>query len=118
MHIRVLPAIFRLSVLAILSVASTSARAKEAPLLLQQAVTQATDRYPSVRAAATQVSAASASAALAVRADGDAGRGCTETSRCVCACAWCRGTNRAAMERFFSLPWMTPLENRQCDSAD
>jgi outer membrane protein len=41
------------------------ARAQDAPITLQQAVTEATDRYPSVRAAEAQVSAASASQAIA-----------------------------------------------------
>src|SRR5207244_6166816 len=65
MRVRVLPALGRLSILAIFALSPTILRAQEAPLTLQQAVTQATDRYPSVRAAAAQVSAASANAALA-----------------------------------------------------
>ena len=35
---------------------------------------------------------------------------------CVPMCMVSRN-DRAAMERFFSLPWMTPLENPECDSA-
>ena len=67
MRVRVLPALRRLSLssLAIVAVSVSVVRAQEAPITLQQAVTQATDRYPSVRAAAAQVSAASANAALA-----------------------------------------------------
>jgi outer membrane protein len=59
------PAVRRFSVLAILAVSGSVIGAQDAPITLQQAVTQATDRYPSVRAAAAQVDAASASAALA-----------------------------------------------------
>jgi outer membrane protein len=65
MRARVLPAFGRWLVLAILAGSPPVVRAQESPLTLQQAVTQATDRYPSVRAAAAQVSAASANAALA-----------------------------------------------------
>ena len=67
MRVRALPALRRLSLssLAIVAVSVGVVRAQEAPITLQQAVTQATDRYPSVRAAAAQVSAASANAALA-----------------------------------------------------
>ncbi len=65
MRVRILPALGRLSVLAIFAGGATVVRAQQTPLTLQQAVTQATDRYPSVRAAAAQVSAASANAALA-----------------------------------------------------
>lgn len=49
----------------IISVSGTALRAQDAPLTLPQAVRQAVDRYPAVRAATAQVDAAAASAALA-----------------------------------------------------
>ena len=62
---RVGPAFAWLSMLALFAWGPAVVRGQESPLTLQQAVAQATDRYPSVRAAAAQVSAASANAALA-----------------------------------------------------
>ena len=43
------------------------------------------------------------------------GRGGAEISRCV-AHVRALAEDRGEMERFFSLPSMTPLENRECDS--
>jgi outer membrane protein len=54
-----------LSFLAVVPLTVGVVRAQDAPITLQQAVTQATERYPAVRAAAAQVSTASANAALA-----------------------------------------------------
>jgi outer membrane protein len=67
MRARALSALRRMSVssLAIVAVCGGVALAQDAPITLQQAVAQATDRYASVRAATAQVSATAASAALA-----------------------------------------------------
>lgn len=54
----------RVCVLAFIA-ATVTLHAQDAPLTLAQAVAQATDRYPSVRTAAAQVSAAAAGSALA-----------------------------------------------------
>src|SRR4051812_29649579 len=50
--------------LAILALGSSTLAAQDAPLTLQQVVARATERYPAIRAAAAQVSAAAASAAV------------------------------------------------------